>query len=85
MTITPDILPILRCPAEGGGLTWADADLIANVNEKIARGEARDQVDSRVETPIEGGLMNRKADRLYPIRDGIPTLIVEDAICLDGK
>lgn len=85
MTITPDILPMLRCPAGGGGLTWADANLVAGVNEKIAQGEARDQVDSRVETPIEGGLVTRNGDRLYPVRDGIPTLIIEDAIRLDGK
>jgi len=82
MTITPDILPILRCPAGGGALTLADAELIERVNEQIAAGTARDQLDSRIEAPIDGGLVPAQADRLYPIREDIPTLIAEDAIRL---
>lgn len=82
MTITPDILPILRCPAGGGVLTLADADLIERINGEIAAGTARDQLDARVETRIDGGLVPAAGDRLYPIRENIPTLIVEDAIRL---
>ncbi|TWU02033.1 hypothetical protein Pla100_17690 [Neorhodopirellula pilleata] len=82
MTITPDILPILRCPAGGGPLTLADAELIERINEQIAAGTARDQLDARVETPVDGGLVTANADRLYPIRENIPTLIADDAIRL---
>lgn len=82
MTITPDILPILRCPAGGGVLTLADADVIDRINAQIAAGTARDQLDTRVESPIDGGLVPAARDRLYPIRQNIPTLIAEDAIRL---
>ncbi|WDQ16724.1 Trm112 family protein [Rhodopirellula sp. P2] len=82
--ITPDILPILRCPADGGQLLLADEPLIQRVNQAIAEGTARDQLDERVTDPIEGGLVNSQADRLYPIRGGIPTLIVDEAIGLAG-
>lgn len=82
MTITPDILPILRCPAGGGPLTLADAELVERLNAQIAAGTARDQLDTRVEAPIDGGLVPANADRLYPIRENIPTLIVENAIRL---
>ncbi|SMP58397.1 Trm112p-like protein [Neorhodopirellula lusitana] len=83
MTITPDILPILRCPAGGEGLTLATDEILQRVNQSIEQGLARDQVDARVDQPIEAGLVNRQGDRLYPIRDGIATLIIEDAIRLD--
>ncbi|ELP30929.1 Trm112 family protein [Rhodopirellula baltica] len=82
--ITPDILPILRCPSSGGQLTLADESLIQRVNQAIRDGNARDQLEERVTDPIEGGLINSPADRLYPIRGGIPTLIVDEAIGLTG-
>ena len=83
MTITPDILPILRCPTGGDGLTLAPPEMVQRVNRQIQEGRARDQVDSKVDQPIEAGLVNRQEDRLYPIRNGIATLIVEDAIRLE--
>jgi uncharacterized protein YbaR (Trm112 family) len=78
--ITPDILPILRCPADGGPLVWAQPELVIRVNEAIKSGDARDQLDARVDTPIDAGLVNRSADRLYPVRDEIATIVAENAI-----
>jgi uncharacterized protein YbaR (Trm112 family) len=62
----------------------ADDPLIQRVNQAISDGTARDQLDERVTAPIDGGLVNSTADRLYPIRGGIPTLIVDEAIGLTG-
>ncbi len=78
--IDPDLLAMLRCPLTKAQLQFADESTTAQVNEAIHRGEARDQVDQRVEDPIEGGLVSDTAGLLYPIRDGIPTLIAEQAI-----
>lgn len=80
MIITPDILQILRCPAGGGSLVLADRQLIDQVNEAIRTGVARDQLDARVDEPIDAGMINTVGDRLYPIRDSITTLIADDAI-----
>ncbi len=78
--ITPDILPILRCPSDGGPLAWAQPELVNCVNESINSGDARDQLDTRVDAPIDAGLVNQSADRLYPVRDQIATLVAENAI-----
>lgn len=83
MTISPDILPMLRCPVGGGPLTLADAKLVEHVNEQIKSGTARDYLDGRVDTLIEAGLVPRPPDRLYPIREGIASLIADEAIRLD--
>lgn len=82
MIITPDILQILRCPADGGVLVLADRQVVAQVNTAISNAAARDQLDARVDTPIDAGLVNAAGDRLYPIRDNITTLIADDAIRL---
>ncbi|MCM2371626.1 Trm112 family protein [Aporhodopirellula aestuarii] len=80
MMITPDILPILRCPCGGDALVLADVHVIERVNAAIAAGTARDQLGTRVEEPIDAGLVNQAGDRLYPVREDIATLIADSAI-----
>lgn len=80
--LNPDILPMLRCPATGEALVFADAQMLERVNAAITAGDARDQLDQRVSESVDGGLVNATEDRLYPIRESIPTLISEDAIRL---
>ncbi|TWT66104.1 Trm112 family protein [Allorhodopirellula solitaria] len=83
MIMTPDILQMLRCPADGGALVLADRQLIDQVNAAIADGTARDQLDTRVDDPIDAGVLNSTKTRIYPIRDNIATLIADDAIRVD--
>ncbi|MBB3209892.1 uncharacterized protein YbaR (Trm112 family) [Rhodopirellula rubra] len=80
MMITPDILPILRCPFGGDSLVLAEPELVERVNEAISAGAARDQLGTRVETPIDAGMVNSAKDRLYPVRENIATLIADSAI-----
>ncbi|TWU16477.1 Trm112 family protein [Allorhodopirellula heiligendammensis] len=84
MIITPNILQMLRCPAGGGALVLADRQLIERVNAAISDGTARDQLDARVDEPIDAGVVNTARNRLYPIRDNITTLIADDAIRIDN-
>ncbi len=80
MIITSDILQMLRCPADGGALVLADRELVEQVNVAIRNGTARDQLDARIDAPIDAGVVNSARDRLYPIRENIPTLIADNAI-----
>ena len=81
--IDPKLLDLLRCPVDGSALKLADDALIAKLNESIAQGELRDASDQKVAEPLEQGLAT--AERLYPVRGSIPTLIAEQAIPLsDG-
>ncbi|MEM8666429.1 MAG: Trm112 family protein [Planctomycetota bacterium] len=80
--IDAKMIELLRCPAEGGGLQLAADDLVAEINQRIEQGEARDALDQRVEDAIEGGLVNESQSRLYPIRGSIPTMVADEAIIL---
>jgi uncharacterized protein YbaR (Trm112 family) len=78
--IRPEFVLMLRCPVDGSSLELADQALIQAVNEAIGRSEAHDRIDQKVERVIDGGL--RSGKWLYPIRDGIPTLVADEAIAI---
>lgn len=81
--IDPKLLAMLRCPIEGAELHLAEEPLILRVQSAIERGEARDRIEQKVSEPIDGGLVSETRQWLYPIRDGIPTLVIEEAIRID--
>ncbi|MEM6468658.1 MAG: Trm112 family protein [Planctomycetota bacterium] len=80
--INESLLELIQCPSSGESLHLASPELIDSLNEKISRGELRDHADQRVEDPIEGGLVTESDERLYPVRSGIPTLVLEQSIKL---
>ena len=78
------LLSILACPETKKDLELADEKTVDQINERIARGELLNRTKKRVEKTIDGGLF-RVGDRscLYPIRDNIPILLVDELILLE--
>ena len=83
--IDKDLLDILACPETRQDLVQADAGLIEKINGAIKAGQLKTRAGQKISRPIDGGLV-QKRDRkyLYPIIDGIPVLLIEEAIPLDG-
>ena len=80
--IDPKLIELLQCPIDGTELQLANAELIAQLNDAIARGELRDTSDQKITEPLDEGLQTRDGKRLYPVRGSIPTLIAEQSIDL---
>ena len=80
--IDKDLLEILVCPESHQPLTEADAALVDRVNADIAAGKAKTVADQDVTEAIEGGLVREDGKVLYPIREEIPILLVEEGIRL---
>jgi uncharacterized protein len=78
-----ELLEILRCPDDRTELTKADDELLANVNSAIRDGRVACRSGERRAEPIDGGLVRAAHDVMYPIVDGIPLLLREEAISLD--
>lgn len=78
--LTEEVLELLQCPLTGKKLSLASDQMILSVNEAIANGNARDRIEQKVSQKIDGGLVTDEGAWLYPIREEIPTLVVEEAI-----
>lgn len=80
--IDPDFIKFLCCPETRQALALANPSLVASLNAQIAAGTLRNRSQQPVAQSIDGGLVRADGQCLYPIREDIPVLIVEEAIPL---
>lgn len=82
--IDGELLEILVCPETRQRVRLADAELVARVNAAIGAGGLRNRGGEGVEEPLAGGLVREDGKLLYPIRDDIPIMLIDEAIALEG-
>jgi uncharacterized protein YbaR (Trm112 family) len=82
--IDPELLKMVLCPETRMPLREADAALVARLNEGIAGGRVKNRAGRPVETPLDGGLIREDGAVVYPVIDGIPVLLIDEAIPLEA-
>ena len=82
--ISQEFLDMLVCPETKEPVSLADAALIEKINAKIREGTLFNRGNQAVTKNIDGGLMRRDKQFLYPIREDIPIMLIEEAIPLKG-
>jgi uncharacterized protein YbaR (Trm112 family) len=80
--IDAQLLEILVCPETKEPVRLADAALLERVNGAISAGKLRNRSGEAVTEKIDGGLVRADGKWLYPIRDEIPIMLVEEALPL---
>ena len=78
--IDKDLLQILACPETHQGLAEAGPDLLKRINDRIAAGQAKNKSGADVKQALEAGLVRQDGKILYPIRNGIPVLLIDEGI-----
>lgn len=82
--ISKELLEILACPETKTPVRLADAALLKRLNARIAEGSVLNRDGRPVTEPIVEGLVREDGAVLYPIREGIPIMLIGEAILLEG-
>jgi len=77
-----DLLDILACPETKEPVHVADADLVARVNAAIEAGRVTSRDGRAVERIMDQGLVRQDGQVLYPVRGGIPIMLIDESILL---
>jgi len=80
--IDEELLAILACPEDKSPVHLAEPALVERLNAAIAAGRLANRAGSPVSERIDGGLVRADGKWLYPIRDDIPVMLVEEALPL---
>ena len=78
--IDEQLLDILCCPETKQPVTLVEGAVIDRINEKIAAKELKNRNGELVEEKIDAGLVREDKQFIYPIRDSIPIMLIDEAI-----
>ena len=80
--VDPELLRLLCCPETHQDLVPADAELLEKLNSQVASGALKNRSGRVVEHRLDGGLIRADRKFLYPIRQDIPVMLIDEAIPL---
>jgi uncharacterized protein YbaR (Trm112 family) len=81
--IDTELLKILCCPETHQRLALAPAELVDKLNRQIAAGTLSNRAEKPVADPLDGGLVRADGQILYPVRAGIPVMLINEGIRLE--
>jgi uncharacterized protein len=83
--VDQSLLDILVCPETKQPLRVADPTLIERLNTSIRGGTLVSRGGRKVTEPLTEGLVREDGAVLYPVRDDIPIMLIDEAIPLPGQ
>jgi uncharacterized protein YbaR (Trm112 family) len=76
------LLALLVCPATHQDVTLATPGEISLLNDAIREGRVRTVAGESVDKPVDGALIRADRSIAYPIRDGIPVMLVAEGLSI---
>ena len=83
--VDQSLLDILVCPETKQPLHVADVALLESVNASVRKGSLSNRGGKLIAAPIEAGLVRQDGAFLYPVRDDIPIMLIDESIPLSPK
>lgn len=81
--VDASLVAILACPETHQPVKVADEATVSRVNAAIAAGSVKNRDGEAVSEAIETGLIREDGAYLYPVREGIPVMLIGEAIALN--
>ena len=82
--VDKELLEMLCCPETKEDVSLADAGIVEKLNRMAEAGQLRNRGGETVKEKMEAGLIRADRKYLYPIREDIPIMLIDEAIPLEG-
>ncbi|MEW6307265.1 MAG: Trm112 family protein [Verrucomicrobiota bacterium] len=80
--LDPELLKILCCPETHQSLSPALPAVIEKLNQQIAEKQLKNRAGQLVADKIDAGLVRDDGKVLYPVRQNIPIMLIDESIPL---
>lgn len=80
--LSPELLKLICCPETHQDVHLAEPQVLEELSRRLAAGTLQTRGGKPVTERIEAGLVRADGKFLYPIRDDIPVMLIEEAIPL---
>lgn len=80
-----ELLNLLRCPETLQELRLATPQVVERLNARIQASQLKNRAGEVITETVEAGLIREDGKFLYPVRHGIPVMLVNESIPLDGQ
>ena len=78
--VDDELLQILVCPQTQQSLTAANTKVLDQINSAISAGTLTNKQGASVTEYLQEALMTQDGSLLYPIREGIPVMLIDESI-----
>jgi uncharacterized protein YbaR (Trm112 family) len=80
--ISETLLEIIVCPETKQGLKPANSQLVNELNKRISDGVLKNRADEKILDIMDSGLIREDGKIIYPVRQDIPILLIDEGIAL---
>ena len=82
VNLDKDLLAILCCPDTKQAVALADDGVVQKLNVAIEKRLLKNKADKPVTEKLDGGLIRSDQQILYPVRENIPVMLIDEGIPL---